>query len=208
MDFLETKVNWENSLDFSHYIYLDIQNFPAHELSELISLKIKLRNNSNDCRDIVELVGNHLTLFRQMKGSIRTFESLSSEEREECLKRALIKNNQLHPALHSQEFETKVTSVYVHHLWNWFPQRLNKWILFFLQGSTAIDEWHGCSCFTTSRCAMLCDEGLGPWTSGLCSDAACYEYCESWVISLRRKLWSMCDFLILFRNAPMSSLHS
>ena len=48
-------------------------------------------------------------LFRQMKGNIKNFDSLSSEEREESLKRALIKSNQLHPALHSQEFETKAS---------------------------------------------------------------------------------------------------
>lgn len=88
--------------------YVFIQNFPAQQLFEHFSHKSKLRNSSNDYRDIVELVGNHLTLFRQMKNSVRTFESLSSEEKEESLKRALIKSNRLHPALHSQESETKV----------------------------------------------------------------------------------------------------
>lgn len=59
-------------------------------------------------RDIVELVGNHLELFRQARCSIRRFESLSSEDREKELKLALTKGNQLHPALSSPESECKV----------------------------------------------------------------------------------------------------
>lgn len=59
-------------------------------------------------RDVVDLVGNHLKLFRQMRGSIKRFESLSSEDRENKLKQALVKGNQLHPALFSQDCECKV----------------------------------------------------------------------------------------------------
>ncbi|KAH7301359.1 hypothetical protein KP509_23G021800 [Ceratopteris richardii] len=59
-------------------------------------------------RDIVELIANHLELFRQSKNSIRRFESLSSEDREKELKLALAKGNQLHPALASEDSECKV----------------------------------------------------------------------------------------------------
>ncbi|KAI5079555.1 hypothetical protein GOP47_0005034 [Adiantum capillus-veneris] len=59
-------------------------------------------------RDIVELVGGHLELFRQARYSIRRFESLSSEDREKELKLALSKGNQLHPALSSPDSECKV----------------------------------------------------------------------------------------------------
>lgn len=59
-------------------------------------------------RDIVDLVGNHLELFRQVRGSIKRFESLSSEDREKELKLALTMGNQLHPALSSRDCECKV----------------------------------------------------------------------------------------------------
>ena len=78
-------------------------------------------------------------------------------------------------------------------------------ILFLLQGPTTFDEWHGCSCFATSRCAMLCDERLGPWVSGLCSDAAYHEYCKSWVISLWEKLWNTLTISPFTPKSPWSS---
>ncbi|MCO5578211.1 hypothetical protein L7F22_032049 [Adiantum nelumboides] len=59
-------------------------------------------------RDIVELVGTHLELFRQTRYSIKRFESLSSDDREKELKLALTKGNQLHPALSSPDCECKV----------------------------------------------------------------------------------------------------
>lgn len=59
-------------------------------------------------RDIVDLVGNHLELFRQTKASVKVFESLSSEERDERLKLALLRKNELHPALSSKDSECKV----------------------------------------------------------------------------------------------------
>eukprot|EP00250_Pteridium_aquilinum_P011928 c20397_g1_i1 orf=299-3499(-) len=59
-------------------------------------------------RDLVDLVGNHLELFRQTKAGVKNFESLSTEAREESLKLVLKKANKLHPALLSPDSEVKV----------------------------------------------------------------------------------------------------
>eukprot|EP00249_Psilotum_nudum_P022034 c28347_g1_i1 orf=791-4057(+) len=61
-------------------------------------------------RDVVNLVGSHLDLFRQAKSTIGTryFGTLSSEERDEKVKRVLLDKGLLHPALLSPEFECKV----------------------------------------------------------------------------------------------------
>ena len=58
----------------------------------------------------MDLASNHLDLFRQTKISIgvKFFETLSTEEREESLKKALKKTRKLHPALISPECEYKV----------------------------------------------------------------------------------------------------
>ncbi|KAK9112955.1 hypothetical protein Scep_020474 [Stephania cephalantha] len=61
-------------------------------------------------RDIVELIGNHLDLFRKKQSSIgiEVMGTLSSEERDERLKHHLIASKELHPALLSPECEYKV----------------------------------------------------------------------------------------------------
>ncbi|KAK9109018.1 hypothetical protein Sjap_017078 [Stephania japonica] len=61
-------------------------------------------------RDMVELIGNHLDLFRKNQSSIgiEVMGTLSSEERDERLKHHLIASKELHPALLSPECEYKV----------------------------------------------------------------------------------------------------
>lgn len=61
-------------------------------------------------RDVVELVGTHFELYRQMKSKIGPdiIASLSIEERDEKLKFAMMTSRKLHPALVSDEAEYKV----------------------------------------------------------------------------------------------------
>ncbi|PSS29374.1 Sorting nexin-16 like [Actinidia chinensis var. chinensis] len=61
-------------------------------------------------RDVVDLVGNHLDLFRRNQTAIGVdvMGTLSSEERDERLKHHLIASKELHPALISPECEYKV----------------------------------------------------------------------------------------------------
>ncbi|KAJ0441255.1 putative Phox domain, sorting nexin, PX domain superfamily [Helianthus annuus] len=60
-------------------------------------------------RDLVDLVGDHLELFRKNQAAIGTevMVTLSSEERDERLKRHLMASKELHPALISSESEYK-----------------------------------------------------------------------------------------------------
>ncbi|XP_057527535.1 uncharacterized protein LOC130806459 isoform X2 [Amaranthus tricolor] len=61
-------------------------------------------------RDIVDLIGDHLELFRKTQAliGIDVMVTLSSEERDERLKHHLIASGKLHPALISAENEYKV----------------------------------------------------------------------------------------------------
>lgn len=61
-------------------------------------------------RDIVDLIGNHLDLFRRNQAAIgvEVMAMLSSEERDERLKHHLMASKELHPALISPESEYKV----------------------------------------------------------------------------------------------------
>lgn len=61
-------------------------------------------------RDVVDLIGDHLDLFRKNQTSIGVdvMGILSSEERDERLKHHLLASKQLHPALISPESEYKV----------------------------------------------------------------------------------------------------
>ncbi|ERN17699.1 hypothetical protein AMTR_s00059p00210260 [Amborella trichopoda] len=61
-------------------------------------------------RDVVDLVGNHLDLYRKNQSAIgeKVMGSLSFEERDERLLRHLIASKELHPALLSPECEYKV----------------------------------------------------------------------------------------------------
>ncbi|TKV99388.1 hypothetical protein SEVIR_8G040000v4 [Setaria viridis] len=61
-------------------------------------------------RDMVDLIGNHLDVFRKNQALIGAdvMRTLSSEERDERLKQHLIVSQELHPALLSSEHEYKV----------------------------------------------------------------------------------------------------
>lgn len=61
-------------------------------------------------RDIVDLVGDHLDLFRRIQAviGVDVMLTLSSEERNERLKYHLLNSKELHPALVSPESEYKV----------------------------------------------------------------------------------------------------
>ncbi|KAK3005187.1 hypothetical protein RJ639_016429 [Escallonia herrerae] len=61
-------------------------------------------------RDVVDLVGEHLDLFRRNQTAIGVdvMKTLSSEERDERLKHHLLSSQELHPALISPECEYKV----------------------------------------------------------------------------------------------------
>ncbi|RAL49379.1 hypothetical protein DM860_012812 [Cuscuta australis] len=61
-------------------------------------------------RDVVDLIGDHLDLYRRNQASIGVdvMATLSSEERDERLKHHLLTSQELHPALISPECEYKV----------------------------------------------------------------------------------------------------
>ncbi|KAG0586098.1 hypothetical protein KC19_2G064000 [Ceratodon purpureus] len=61
-------------------------------------------------KDVVDLVGTHFDLYRRMKAKIGPdiIGSLSTEERDEKLKHAMMSSRELHPALVSPEAEYKV----------------------------------------------------------------------------------------------------
>ena len=61
-------------------------------------------------RDIIDLIGDHLDLFRRNQAAIGVdvMVTLSSEERDERLKHHLMASEELHPALISPESEYKV----------------------------------------------------------------------------------------------------
>ena len=61
-------------------------------------------------RDIVDLIGDHIDLFRRNQAAIGVdvMLTLSSEERDERLKFHLLNSKELHPALISPESEYKV----------------------------------------------------------------------------------------------------
>lgn len=65
-------------------------------------------------RDIVDLVGDHIDLFRRNQAAIGVdvMGTLSSEERDERLKHHLIYSKELHPALISPECETRCECSY------------------------------------------------------------------------------------------------
>lgn len=61
---------------------------------------------------MVDLIGNHLDIFRNNQALIGAdvMRTLSSEERDEKLKQHLILSQELHPALLSSDHEYKVRS--------------------------------------------------------------------------------------------------
>lgn len=63
-----------------------------------------------DCRDIVDLIGDHIDLFRRNQAAIGVdvMLTLSSEERDGRLKFCLLNSKELHLALMSPKSEYKV----------------------------------------------------------------------------------------------------
>lgn len=61
-------------------------------------------------RDLIDLIGDHLELFRRNQAAIGVdvMKTLSSEERDDRLKFHLLNSKELHPALISPESEYKV----------------------------------------------------------------------------------------------------
>lgn len=61
-------------------------------------------------RDIIDLIGDHMELFRKNQAAIGVdvMKTLSSEERDDRLKHHLMASKELHPALISPESEYKV----------------------------------------------------------------------------------------------------
>ncbi|KAK3118459.1 hypothetical protein QOZ80_9BG0699390 [Eleusine coracana subsp. coracana] len=87
-----------------------IRGLILHALGEL-SIRAKEMNLVDLLtRDMVDLIGNHLDIFRKNQSliGVDVMGTLSSEERDERLKQHLIVSQELHPALLSSEHEYKV----------------------------------------------------------------------------------------------------
>ncbi|KAF8664772.1 hypothetical protein HU200_054494 [Digitaria exilis] len=87
-----------------------IRGLILHALGE-VSVRVKEMNLVDLLtRDMVDLIGNHLDIFRKNQALIGAdvMRTLSSEERDERLKQHLILSQELHPALLSSDHEYKV----------------------------------------------------------------------------------------------------
>jgi sorting nexin-13 len=104
-------------------------------------------------RDLVDLVGDHLELFRRNQAAIGVdvMKTLSSEERDDRLKFHLLNSKELHPALISPE-----------------------------SYSTANECTFSYSTKTT-RSTVSCDSLNISGTFDVLGDAACYEFGKPWV---------------------------
>ncbi|CAD6343247.1 unnamed protein product [Miscanthus lutarioriparius] len=86
-----------------------IRGLVLHALGE-VSGRVKEMNLVDMLtRDMVDLIGNHLDIFRKNQTliGVDVMRTLSSEERDERLKQHLIVSQELHPALLSSEHEYK-----------------------------------------------------------------------------------------------------
>ncbi|KAL0384155.1 UNVERIFIED_CONTAM: hypothetical protein Sradi_2809800 [Sesamum radiatum] len=86
-----------------HAIVMDVLGEVSGRLKELNLVDLLTR-------DVVDLIGDHLDLFRRNQAAIGVdvMGTLSSEERDERLKHHLLASKELHPALISPECEYKV----------------------------------------------------------------------------------------------------
>ncbi|KAL2254693.1 UNVERIFIED_CONTAM: hypothetical protein Sindi_0264000 [Sesamum indicum] len=86
-----------------HSIVMDVLGEVSGRLKELNLVDLLTR-------DVVDLIGDHLDLFRRNQAGIGVdvMGTLSSEERDERLKHHLLASKELHPALISPESEYKV----------------------------------------------------------------------------------------------------
>ncbi|CAO2153175.1 unnamed protein product [Urochloa humidicola] len=87
-----------------------IRGLILHALGELSGRVKEMNLVDLLTRDMVDLIGNHLDIFRKNQALIGAdvMRTLSSEERDERLKQHLIVSQELHPALLSSEHEYKV----------------------------------------------------------------------------------------------------
>ncbi|KAH9299978.1 hypothetical protein KI387_011561, partial [Taxus chinensis] len=101
---------WYSSITPDHEVPQQI-NFLLNDVLGEISQRVK-RINLIDLltRDMVDLIGSHIELYRKNQVSIGrdVMRTLSSEERDERLKKCLAATKELHPALISPENEYKV----------------------------------------------------------------------------------------------------
>ncbi|XP_062182219.1 uncharacterized protein LOC133886568 [Phragmites australis] len=87
-----------------------IRGLILHALGELSGRVKEMNLVDLLTRDMVDLIGNHLDIFRKNQSliGVDVMGTLSSEERDERLKQHLIVSQELHPALLSSEHEYKV----------------------------------------------------------------------------------------------------
>lgn len=112
-------------------------------------------------RDVVDLIGDHLDLFRRNQAviGVDVMRTLSSEERDERLKYHLTASKELHPALISPESEYKVwlessinTLIYLDFFL--FVVRLKNLCRLSLSGSSAHNEWSANGSAKTARSSL------------------------------------------------------
>ncbi|WVZ54324.1 hypothetical protein U9M48_005139 [Paspalum notatum var. saurae] len=87
-----------------------IRGLVLHALGELSGRVKEMNLVDLLTRDMVDLIGSHLDVFRKNQAliGVDVMSTLSSEERDERLKQHLIVSQELHPALLSSEHEYKV----------------------------------------------------------------------------------------------------
>ncbi|XP_051133002.1 uncharacterized protein LOC127252734 isoform X2 [Andrographis paniculata] len=93
----------KEGLELIHDIIMDVLGEVSGRIKEVNLINLLTR-------DAVELIGDHLDLFRRIQSAIGkdVMGTLSSEERDERLKHHLLASKELHPALISPECEYKV----------------------------------------------------------------------------------------------------
>uniref|UniRef100_A0A6N2MV34 PX domain-containing protein n=1 Tax=Salix viminalis TaxID=40686 RepID=A0A6N2MV34_SALVM len=108
---------WKRKIDspvveaaVSDFIDQILKDFVLKSHREAFSAKTSELKTVYCCRDVVDLIGAHLDLFRRNQAAIGAdvMATLSTEERDERLKHHLIASKELHPALISPESEYKV----------------------------------------------------------------------------------------------------
>ncbi|CAM6069457.1 unnamed protein product, partial [Sphagnum tenellum] len=101
---------WYASLTPDHEFPEELQLLINNVIGELARRVKRVDLMELISRDMVDLIRSHLELFRRMKASVGldVMASLSTEERDEKLKEAMLVARELHPALISPEAEYKV----------------------------------------------------------------------------------------------------
>ncbi|KAL2633125.1 hypothetical protein R1flu_004604 [Riccia fluitans] len=101
---------WFSSLSSDHEFPDELQALINGVLAEVAQRAKRVNLITLLTQDIVDLVANHLELFRRTQARVGAdvLGILSTEERDENLKQALAASGELHPAVFSAESETKV----------------------------------------------------------------------------------------------------